>query len=54
MATAILDSLEAATMQHHHEIRPQQLGGRESVLSLAADIQTILRDAKTMATIKSP
>jgi hypothetical protein len=53
-ATAILDNLKTANMQHHDALEPQQLGGRESVLSLTTVIQTILGDAIVLATIMFP
>ena len=52
--TDILNNLEAITTQNHHEHGAHQLGGRESVLSLAADIQTILGDTMTLAMTMFP
>ena len=53
-ATAISDNLEAASVQHHEAFGSRQLEGRESVLSLATNIQTILGDAMAMATTMLP
>ncbi len=54
-AIAILNSLEDRKHESKHATTPgQHLGGRESVLSLAADLQNILGNARDMAKIMFP
>jgi hypothetical protein len=53
-ASAILHNLDAATTHTQPTHGNHYLGGRESVLSLAAETKTILGDATNLATSMFP
>jgi hypothetical protein len=54
IANAILRNLEDGVTAAPPANTSQQIGGRDSILSLAADLQRILDDAMSMATAMFP